>query len=182
VHRHLKTAIGFALAFAGAVFLATHLPLAPSAPSASRIVIGATGKTAAPSEGGSGPAVAPVDSASEAQPRSPGATRREPSGSFAADVGFRTPDLLLEHYAKHGREFPGVSLDDYLRLAQALRDAPPGVNILEIVRDDGVTTRFERRSGAFIAFDRDGTIRTFFRPREGERYFRRQALRHQGGS
>lgn len=95
-----------------------------------------------------------------------------------ASVGFRTRALLVEHYRKHGREFGSLSLSGYLARAQALRDRPAGGDVLEIVRDDGVTTRFDRRSGAFIAFDTDGVIRTFFRPRDGERYFRRQALRH----
>ena len=48
---------------------------------------------------------------------------------------------------------------------------------LEAVRRDGVATRFDRDTGAFIAFNTDGTIRTFFKPNDGERYFRRQAER-----
>ena len=46
--------------------------------------------------------------------------------------------------------------------------------MIEATRADGVVTRFDRDSGAFIAFDPDGTIRTFFKPRDGEAYFRRQ--------
>ncbi|MBL8960165.1 MAG: hypothetical protein JNJ98_09950, partial [Gemmatimonadetes bacterium] len=68
----------------------------------------------------------------------------------------------------------------YLRLAQALRDTLPGGPILEARRPDGVITRFDRTSGAFLAFNRDGTIRTFFRPNDGEQYFRRQARRRPG--
>ena len=49
--------------------------------------------------------------------------------------------------------------------------------MLETVRRDGVTTRFDRQTGAFVAFNRDGTIRTFFKPNDGERYYRRQAER-----
>ena len=40
-----------------------------------------------------------------------------------------------------------------------------------------VITRFDKSSGAFIAFDADGTIRTFFKPNVGEEYFRRQSER-----
>jgi pyocin large subunit-like protein len=49
--------------------------------------------------------------------------------------------------------------------------------VLELVRADGVITRFDRASGAFLAFEQDGVIRTFFIPNAGERYFRRQAKR-----
>jgi pyocin large subunit-like protein len=59
-----------------------------------------------------------------------------------------------------------------------LRDAPVGGDIVEVVRQsDGVISRFDRGSGAFLAADPDGTIRTFFKPNDGEAYFRRQARR-----
>jgi pyocin large subunit-like protein len=93
------------------------------------------------------------------------------------DIGFRTPERLAEHYRKHGREFGNIDVDHYLRLAQELRDRPAGGMVLESVRDDGVTVRFDRASGAFIAFDRDGAIRTFFRPDRGEAYYRSQMER-----
>lgn len=92
-------------------------------------------------------------------------------------IGFRNERLFREHYAKHGREFGRVSADEYLRLAQALRDTVVGGDILEIQRADGVISRFDRSSGSFLAFNTDLVIRTFFRPNDGEAYFRRQARR-----
>jgi pyocin large subunit-like protein len=94
-----------------------------------------------------------------------------------SNVGFASERRLDEHYAKHGGEFGRITRQDYLRQAQLLRDAPAGGPILETVRTDGVTTRFDRQTGAFGAYNRDGTIRTFFKPNDGERYFRRQAER-----
>jgi pyocin large subunit-like protein len=95
----------------------------------------------------------------------------------AAGPGFRSRKQFDEHYAKHGREFGNVTQEEYLRLAQELRDAPAGGPILEIAKPDGVITRFDKRSNAFGAYNRDRTIRTFFKPNDGERYFRRQAGR-----
>jgi pyocin large subunit-like protein len=83
----------------------------------------------------------------------------------------------MDHYQKHGREFGSISKEQYLLRAQELRDHPAGGSILEHVRRDGVVTRFDRATGDFIAFDADGVIRTYFRPNNGEAYFRRQALR-----
>ena len=98
--------------------------------------------------------------------------------SASSSVGFRTPARLAEHYGKHGREFGAISQPEYLQRAQQLRDAPVGGDILEVVRQsDGIISRFDRGSGAFLAADPDGTIRTFFRPNDGEAYFRRQARR-----
>ncbi len=96
---------------------------------------------------------------------------------YASGPGFRSPAKLAEHYAKHGHEFGAISKADYLRLAQALRDAPPGGPILEARRPDGEFSRFDRRHGYFGAYNPDGTIRTFFIPNNGERYFRNQARR-----
>ena len=94
-----------------------------------------------------------------------------------ADYGFDSAEQLREHYSKHGHEFGVTNQDDYLRLAKALRDAPVSDTVLEIIRADTVRTRYDRSTGNFIAFASDGTIITFFRPGDGERYFRRQATR-----
>ena len=102
---------------------------------------------------------------------------REPPEPSEPRVGFHSSRQLTEHFEKHGGEFGSISRAEYLARAQRLRDAPLDANILEAVRRDGVTTRFDRSTGAFIAFDRDRTIRTFFRPNDGEAYFRRQARR-----
>ncbi|MEI6203260.1 MAG: hypothetical protein WCP68_15025 [Enhydrobacter sp.] len=92
-------------------------------------------------------------------------------------IGFVDSRRLEEHYEKHGAEFGHITKQDYLRQAQLLRDAKVGGPVLETVRADRVTTRFDRETGAFIAFNPNGTIRTFFKPNDGERYYRRQAQR-----
>ena len=116
------------------------------------------------------PASAPVSAPTTA----PGS----PPSSATSPVGFRSTARLAEHYQKHGQEFGAISQAEYLRFARQLRDAPVGGNIVEVVRpSDGVISRFDRGSGAFLAADPDGTIRTFFKPNDGEAYFRRQARR-----
>jgi pyocin large subunit-like protein len=96
---------------------------------------------------------------------------------FASGPGFRGPAQFHEHFQKHGHEFGRISPGEYLRLAQELRDAPAGGPILESRRPNGEFSRFDRRRGYFGAYNRDRTIRTFFIPNNGERYFRRQAQR-----
>ncbi len=96
---------------------------------------------------------------------------------LASGPGFRSRRAFEEHFQKHGREFGNISQAEYLRLAQDLRDAPPGGPILEAIKSGGVVTRFDRRNNHFGAYNRDGTIRTFFIPADGERYFHRQARR-----
>jgi pyocin large subunit-like protein len=102
-----------------------------------------------------------------------------PAGThgWGTSVGFADQRRLDEHYEKHGAEFGRITKQDYLHHAQLLRDAKIGGPILETVRSDGVVTRFDRDTGAFIAFNPNGIIRTFFKPNTGERYYRRQAER-----
>jgi pyocin large subunit-like protein len=96
---------------------------------------------------------------------------------LAGGPGFRSPALLDEHYAKHGAEFGNIGKQEYLGRAQELRDAPASGPILESKRRNGQFSRFDKRKGYFGAYNPDRTIRTFFIPNDGERYFWRQARR-----
>ena len=91
--------------------------------------------------------------------------------------GFKSQRKLEEHFQKHGREFNADSPVAYLALAQALRDKPVSADVLEARRPDGTFSRFDKASGSFLACNADRTIRTFFKPNDGERYFRRQINR-----
>jgi pyocin large subunit-like protein len=116
-------------------------------------------------------------SASTAKPAPPANTTAAKAGApakGAATIGFGSTRAFDEHYAKHGSEFGSITQAEYLALAQKLRDAPAGGPILEAVRDDGVISRFDKQSGAFLAFNENKTIRTFFKPNDGVRYFERQ--------
>lgn len=92
----------------------------------------------------------------------------------AAGPGFRTRHLLEEHYARYGPGFGKITQDQYLRMAQQLRDSHAGKNVLEAKRPGGMS-KFDRRTGWFVDYDADRTIRTFFIPKDGLRYFERQA-------
>jgi pyocin large subunit-like protein len=94
--------------------------------------------------------------------------------AIAGGQGFRTQDLLKDHYAKYGPAFGHITRDRYLHLAQQLRDSHLSKYIRESRRPDGMI-RFDMRHGYFGAYDPDGTIRTFFIPPDGVRYFEREA-------
>ena len=109
-------------------------------------------------------------------------TTAEPSAPAEAprvrtEIGFTSRESLREHFAKHGRDFPGFDQAEYLRAAQTLRDTEVKAPVFEAARRDGVITRFHATDGTFIAFNPNGRIRTFFKPDDGRRYFERQARR-----
>ena len=108
-------------------------------------------------------------------------TRDDRNQDYSAEKnkGFATREKYVEHFRKHGAEFGTISMEEYLHQAQALRDKPAGGDILENVRTDGVVARYERSTRTFLAFNADKTIRTYFRPNDGEAYFHRQTRREQ---
>jgi pyocin large subunit-like protein len=97
------------------------------------------------------------------------------AAAFGGGAGFRTRHLLEEHYSKYGKEFGPITIEQYLHLAQQLRDAHAGRNVLESTRPTGGGAKFDRRRGWFVSYDADGTLRTFFVPKEGIHFFESQA-------
>lgn len=94
--------------------------------------------------------------------------------AIAGGPGFRTLHLLEDHFNRFGTQFGAVNMQQYLHLAQQLRDSAPGKNVLMAKRPDGGGSKFEVRKGWFVAYDADGTLRTFFVPKDGLRFFNRQ--------
>ena len=115
---------------------------------------------------------APASPPQQIQPASSGKELQ-----LRAEIGYATRRKFLDHYEKHGGEFGRISKEEYLLQAQTLRDRPAGGAVLETTRADGVITRFDRQTGAFLAFNSDLTIRTYFKPNDGEAYFKRQSRR-----
>jgi pyocin large subunit-like protein len=108
----------------------------------------------------------------------PALTERVPlPKAESAPPGFPSRRSFEQHFEKHGVEFGRITPAEYLALAQQLRDRPAGGPLLEDVRNDGVVARFDRETGHFGVYNPDRTIRTFFIPTDGERYFHRQARR-----
>jgi pyocin large subunit-like protein len=96
------------------------------------------------------------------------------SVAVAGGQGFRNEHVLEDHFQKYGHAFGPITRQQYLHLAQQLRDSHPGKDILESKRPDGII-RFDRRHGYFGSYENNGTIRTFFIPPDGIRYFEREA-------
>ena len=94
--------------------------------------------------------------------------------AMAGGPGFRTSRVLENHFARYGTQFGPINAQQYLHMAQHLRDANPGKNILISRRPDGGGSKFDVKRGWFVAYDGDGSLRTFFIPKDGVRYFDRQ--------
>ncbi|MCA0360850.1 MAG: hypothetical protein LCH41_07325 [Armatimonadetes bacterium] len=113
-------------------------------------------------------AEAPVESGTTSEPA---------SIQVNTSIGFRSDESLREHYNKHHRQWGEITRAEYLFMAQELRDTPSSKDVLVAYRPDGVVSKYDRRDNEFLAYNRNLTIRTFFRPNDGERYFHRQKRR-----
>ncbi|MFO7290753.1 hypothetical protein SAMN04488025_12914 [Planifilum fulgidum] len=90
---------------------------------------------------------------------------------------FASEKHLDDHYVKHvirQKEFGNISKEEYLRRAQELVTSEPGGDILVKRRSNGDRLFYNQRTNEFAVLTEDGIIRTFFKPRDGIDYFRRQ--------
>ncbi|MDZ4774329.1 MAG: hypothetical protein SGI72_14470 [Planctomycetota bacterium] len=157
---------------------ATQEPRA-SGPNASESTTSSSSSKAAPTKPATNASIAKPSVSSNAPANAttraaPAETKPGVPAGSTSTVGFGSTRAFDDHYEKHGSEFGSITQAQYLALAQQVRDAPVGGSILEAVRDDGVISRFDKKSGAFLAFNENKTIRTFFKPNDGVRYFERQ--------
>jgi hypothetical protein len=93
-------------------------------------------------------------------PTTPAAAERTPPA--AATWG--NPASLQDHFARHGADFRARSAEDYAAQAWQFRQRARAGGLLVKVDDAGVQRVFDPRSGAFAAYNPDGTTKTYFKP------------------
>ena len=85
--------------------------------------------------------------------------------------GFKTQELLNQHFEKHAQEYGAISVQQYLRQARGLADAETSEDVVQLVRSDNSISRYRYSTNDFIVVNEDGSIRTFFKPVDKEAYW-----------
>ena len=85
---------------------------------------------------------------------------------------FRNRYLLEQHFEKHGGDFDYATAEEYENGASAVINNPKALHKTEA--EDGDDVYFVEKTGEFVVLSTDGYIRTYFRPRNGIKYFNRQ--------
>ena len=81
---------------------------------------------------------------------------------------------LQDHFDRHGADFRAASPDDYARQAWAFLQRARSEGLPAKVDDtDGTLRVWDPKTGAFAAYNRDGTTKTYFKPGSPD-YFARQ--------
>lgn len=84
---------------------------------------------------------------------------------------FASQELLQRHYSKHHDEFGDISIPTYLDLANAFADKEISEDIVQLIRSDGSTSKYCFSTNEFIVINADGTLRTYFKPKDKEAYW-----------
>jgi pyocin large subunit-like protein len=83
------------------------------------------------------------------------------------------PASLPDHFARHGAEVGARNQEEYALMAWQFLQRAKSEGLPAKVDASGTLRIFDHRSGAFGAYNRNGTTKTFFKP--GQRsYFDRQ--------
>lgn len=78
---------------------------------------------------------------------------------------------MQKHYDKHRHEFGEISMQSYLKLANALADAPLSDDIVQLIRSDGSIFKYCFSTNEFVVVTADGNIRTYFKAETKEAYW-----------
>ena len=104
------------------------------------------------------------------------------SGSQIKAIGkFASESKQLSHFEKHAAEFAGrfKNADEYLKGAQ---DFFKNISddVVQFTRKNGDVVQYNAKTNEFGAIDKDGNIRTFFKPERGKDYFMDQVKKEAG--
>lgn len=80
---------------------------------------------------------------------------------------------LADHFERHGPDFAARNADDYARMAWEFLQRAQREGLPMKLDSQGVLRAFDPKTRAFGAYNRNGTTRTFFKPRSRD-YFDRQ--------
>lgn len=105
-------------------------------------------------------------------------TGSSPAGAPAvqappARATWGNPSSLPDHFARHGADFGARDQEEYARMAWELGQRAKTEHLPTKIDDYGVRRVYDPRTGAFAAYNRDGTTKTFFKP-GSPGYFDRQ--------
>jgi YD repeat-containing protein len=95
---------------------------------------------------------------------------------------FANSARLRDHFLKHAREFNYETEGEYEKGASDFAEKTLNGEVqTKIDLSDGTIRGYDAKTNTFISISKDGTIKTFFKPAEGEKYFRGQPGSSFGG-
>ncbi|MCR5179573.1 MAG: hypothetical protein K6C95_11410 [Lachnospiraceae bacterium] len=94
------------------------------------------------------------------------------AGVISSGFRFRTPELLMSHFTKHGIDMGFTTPEAYEEAASRVVTNPRALHKTEA--EDGDDVYYVEDTNEFVVMSRDGYIRTYFNPDRGKAYFDKQ--------
>ncbi len=92
---------------------------------------------------------------------------------MALTIDYVKPKLFRSHYKDHAKEFGNsISEEEYLSISRELYAYRYNYQVK--VDSEGITRVYDVKTNTFGSYNPDNSIRTTFKPREGQAYFDRQ--------
>ncbi len=87
---------------------------------------------------------------------------------------FRTKKQFDGHFEKHGKEFGGITQEEYLKKANDLINNDSDTILHKTEAEDGDYIFYDTVNNEILFLSADGYIRTYFKPSSGIDYYNRQ--------
>lgn len=84
---------------------------------------------------------------------------------------FESPELFQKHFTKHASEFGNISNTEYLNMANLFAKEPLSEDVVELTRSDDSTSKYRFSTNEFLVINADGSIRTYFKPKDKGDYW-----------
>jgi len=97
---------------------------------------------------------------------------------LAEEIAKRTnwgrPETLGQHYREKGGNFGAKSEEDYAKQASDFYLRGHMESLPTKIDEKGITRMYDEKSNTFGSYNPDGTTRTFFKPKDGKKYWEKQ--------
>jgi len=92
----------------------------------------------------------------------------------AKGAGWGRPETLADHYRRHGADFKAKSAKEYAKMASDFFLRAKKEKLPTKIGPDGTIRIYDRKTNTFGAYNSNGTTKTFFKPKDGIKYWNRQ--------
>ncbi|MEC1158000.1 SAR2788 family putative toxin [Cytobacillus horneckiae] len=98
------------------------------------------------------------------------------SGKTLSKIKFASNAKFDSHWADHKKEFPGLTKTGYLKRAQSLAGST-SKNVLSKKKkgNSGDIVKYNTQTGEFISLTKNDVIKTFFKPKYGQKDWKKKA-------
>jgi hypothetical protein len=100
--------------------------------------------------------------------------RGEDVREIARSTQWGRPETLIDHFRRHGADFGAKSAKDYAKMAAHFFERAQEEKLPTKIASDGTIRVYDRKTNTFGAYNPDGTTKSFFKPKDGIKYWNRQ--------